>query len=205
MSMDTREVRDLAVATLGLGFAFAVLFFSGGRPGFVLTPEFVPAFAAATVLTAVSFVPHEMGHRVSARAIKSYAVFRMWTPGVVIAVLSSFLGVVFAAPGGVEMYTKKGERYGHWDPNLTVKQIGLVAVIGPLMNVMIAVIFAFLAGTFTVTLQGQDLLVLGTRLNAFLAIFNLLPFHPLDGYKVMRWDTPLWFLVMLLSILLFFL
>lgn len=203
--MKGRELRDITVSTLALGFAFAVLFFGDSSPGFLLTGEFLPAFAAATVLTAVSFVPHEMSHLVSARATKSHAEYRMWNPGVVIAVLSSFLGVVFAAPGGIQMHTLKGERYGHWELNLTVKDIGLVAVLGPLMNIMLAVIFAFLAGVFVLTFQGQNLLVLGSRLNAYIAVFNMIPFYPMDGYKVLRWDSRLWLFVLLLSVLLFFL
>ncbi|MDY6768939.1 MAG: metalloprotease [Candidatus Nanohaloarchaea archaeon] len=203
--MNGEEVRDLAISTAALGAAVAVLFFGDSRPGFLLDPAFLPAVAAATGLAAVSFIPHAMSHRVSARAIKSYAEYRMWTPGVIIAVLSSFLGVVFAAPGGIEMHTRKGERYGHWEPELTVKQVGLVAVLGPLMNVMLGVIFAFLGDVSAVTFQGKNLLVLGTHMNAFLAAFTLLPFYPLDGYKVMRWSTPLWLFVLVLSGLLFFL
>lgn len=205
MSLSQREVRDLVISTVGLGLAFTILFFGDSRPDFLLTREFLPAFAAATALAAVSFIPHEISHRVSARATKCYAEYRMWTPGVIIAVLSSFLGVVFAAPGGVEMHTRRAERYGHWESKLTVKDVGLVAALGPLMNIMIAVIFAFLADAFTITLQGHNLLVLGIHLNAFLAVFNMLPFHPLDGYKVLRWNTPLWLFILLLSGLLFFL
>ncbi|MFB6265560.1 MAG: metalloprotease [Candidatus Nanohaloarchaea archaeon] len=204
MSID-RELKDIAVSTLGLGFAFAVLFFGNSRPGFLLQSGFLPAFAVATALAAVSFVPHEAIHRVTARALNAYAEYRMWSPGVVLAVLSSFLGVVFAAPGGVELHTKKGERYGHWVTNLDMEQIGTIALVGPLMNIVVAVIFAFLAGSFSLSFQGSDLLVLGSRLNAFLAVFNLLPFHPMDGYKVLRWSTPVWLVVMVLSVLLFLL
>lgn len=203
--MNEEEARDLVLSTLGLGLAFTVMFFGEGDPAFLLSPAVIPAFLVVTGIVALSFIPHEMSHRVTARATKCYAEYQMWTPGVIIAILSSFLGVVIAAPGGIELYTWKGERYGHWEPELTVKDVGLVGVLGPLMNVMIAVIFAFLAEAFTITMQGQNILLMGTELNAFLAIFSLLPFHPMDGYKVMRWNTPLWLMVLLLSGLLFFL
>jgi Zn-dependent protease len=200
-----RELKDLGISTLGLGFAFAILFFGDSNPRFLLQPEFLPALAVATGLAAASFAPHEAIHRVTARALNAYAEYRIWNPGVVLAVLSSFLGVVFAAPGGVEMHTKRGERYGYWAPTLNINQIGVIAVVGPLINMMIAVILAFLAGGYTVAFQGTNLLVVGSHLNAFLAVFNLLPFYPMDGYKVLRWNTLIWAVVIILSVLLFFL
>lgn len=204
--MNTEEIRDMAISIVALGLAFAVLFFGDGEPGFLATPEVLPALVAATALAAVSFLPHVFSHRVSSRAIKAYGEYSMWKPGIVITVLSPFVGpFVFAATGGMEMFTKKGERYGHWEPHLDIEQIGLVAVLGPLMNVMMAVIFAFLAGAFTVTVQGQNLFFLGTQMNAFLAVSTMLPFYPLDGYKILRWETPIWIFVMVLSLLLFLL
>jgi Zn-dependent protease len=38
----------------------------------------------------------------------------------------------------------------------------------------------------------QLICVLGTRINFFLAAFNLLPIPPLDGSKVMSWSVPIW-------------
>ncbi|MCJ7478556.1 MAG: metalloprotease [Candidatus Nanohaloarchaeota archaeon QJJ-7] len=201
----TRELRGLGISILGLGFAFAVLFFGDSSPRFLLQPEFLPALVVATGLAAASFTPHEAMHRVTARALNAYAEYRIWKPGVVLAVLSSFLGVVFAAPGGVKMHTKRGERYGYWAPTLDIDQTGVIAVVGPLINVMIAVILAFLAGSYTIMFQGTNLLTVGSNINAFLAVSNLLPFYPMDGYKVLRWNTFIWAVVITLSILLFFL
>lgn len=199
------EIRDLSLSTVGLGVAFTLLFFGGENlDEFLFSWRVIPAFLASTLLVAISFIPHEMAHRVTARSMNAYAEYVMWTPGVMLAVLSSFLGVVFAAPGGVRMYTRSGERYGLTVPDLELKMIGYVAIVGPLINISLAVLFAFMSVPITsLELYGVNLLVLGSRVNGYLAIFNLLPFYPMDGYKVLRWNSPVWIASMVMGILTF--
>jgi Zn-dependent protease len=45
---------------------------------------------------------------------------------------------------------------------------------------------------------------IGARLNLWLAAFNLLPFPPLDGFKVFSWKPAVWALVALPSLALSF-
>ena len=40
-------------------------------------------------------------------------------------------------------------------------------------------------------------------LNAFIALFNLIPFGVLDGRKIMEWKKPVWALMFLTSIAFF--
>lgn len=200
-----QEFRDLVVSMVALGVAFAVMFFGApDRIAFLLSPAFIPAAAVATVIVAVSFVPHEMAHRVTARAIDAYAEYEMWTPGVVLAVVSSLLGVVIAAPGGVVLSYMPSERYGQWS-GFVPKQHGIIAVVGPLMNLSLAVIFAFAANFGGPLFMGQNVFALGALVNSYLAVFNLLPFYPLDGYRILRWNESTWIGAMVLALLTFLL
>jgi Zn-dependent protease len=72
---------------------------------------------------------------------------------------------------------------------LTERENAFIAVAGPFTNVVLAGVFlplflltdgsgGFLAGV------GQ----LGVTLNAVLAAFNMIPFGPLDGRKVLSWS-----------------
>lgn len=205
MNIGREEFRDIVLSTLGLGVAFTVMFFGApDRLGFLLSPAFIPAFIATTVVVGVSFAPHEMAHRVTARAIEAYARYEMWTPGVILSILTGLLGVAVAAPGGVVLSYNPADRYGRWS-GFNPKQHGIIAVVGPLMNLSLAVIFAFAANFFAPTVQGQNLLVMGARINGLLAVFNLLPFYPLDGYRVLRWDEALWIGTTVLALLTFLL
>ncbi len=203
--MNTEEVRDITISTVAIGVGTALLIFGDGSPSFLLSATVIPAVAVSTVIAGIAFLAHVVSHQVSARALKSYAEYRQWTPGTVITVLSPFIGILAAVPGGIEMHTVKGERYGHYEPKLTVKQVGLVAAIGPLVNIMLGVIFAYVADVATLPFLGENLFHVGAMVNAFIATFTLIPFYPLDGYKLMRWHTPFWAFTLALAGLLFLL
>jgi len=51
-------------------------------------------------------------------------------------------------------------------------------------------------------LQGfaSSLLFFIAYINAFLAFFNLIPFGPLDGRKIMAWRIDIWIVLLLISL-----
>jgi len=65
------------------------------------------------------------------------------------------------------------------------KDMAIVGIAGPLTNIFLALIFAFLFKTLSPILPlNQDIFVFLIRINLVLAIFNLLPIPPLDGSRV---------------------
>lgn len=77
------------------------------------------------------------------------------------------------------------------------RDMALVALAGPLSNLLIATIlalfFKLLLGTFGVWKPGDlgpDILVAAIGFNLLLAAFNLIPIPPLDGSRVMAWLLP---------------
>ena len=85
----------------------------------------------------------------------------------------------WAKPVPVNMYRFKNPRRG----------MAVTAVAGPLMNVLIAVVFLFLYGLLFRTLDGEGFVLEMIYLTAYIslsfAIFNILPISPLDGSKVL--------------------
>ena len=69
------------------------------------------------------------------------------------------------------------------------KDSALISLAGPLANILIAIIFSIFARIiFALNFASSDFLfsiaVSTVFLNVILGIFNLIPIHPLDGFKV---------------------
>ncbi len=175
------ELRDIAAAWLLLSLAFAFFMIRLSPYALLPDPTTVPPSLLATVFIAslltvgVGFLCHELAHKIVAVRFGQIAAFRADYGMLGLAVLGGLAGFIFAAPGAV-----------HHRGRITPREHGLIALAGPATNVALAALFLpllFVGGG--VSAVGQ----LGVTINAFLAGFNMLPFGPLDGATVRKWDT----------------
>ena len=192
--MKSRELRDLVVSALLLALAFGILF-SGGFEALSNPDRLISMFLLALVGVSAGFVLHELGHRFVARRFGCFAEYKMWTTGLVVAIMCSFFGFVFAAPGAVMIHpgVDPGGR-----PTLTKQRLGIISIAGPSMNIFLAIVFILLNGLYP-----SLVFSLGARINTWLALFNLIPFGPLDGAKIMSWDKKVWLAAIIITIGLF--
>ncbi|MDG6982822.1 MAG: hypothetical protein JRM74_05135 [Nitrososphaerota archaeon] len=177
------EVRDIVIAWFALGVAFTFALTSGGAflrgQGFNLS-EFVPFLGISLITVGPGFVFHELSHKFVAQRYGFWAEFRMWMMGLVLALITSLIGFIFAAPGATYI---SGQ-------NISEKENGIISIAGPLVNVAIATLFIPFA--YSSNLYLQLIGGYGSYINIFLALFNLLPIGPLDGAKVWRWNRLIW-------------
>ncbi len=169
-----KEIVDLLIAYTAVTFAFTSLYVIWGTRSFDFFIFILPITALATF---TGFVVHELSHKFVAIKYGYWAEFRLWKFGLLITIISPLLGFIFAAPGAVVvmgLYT---------DP----RKYGRIALAGPLSNIVMSVLFIVLT-----TLTGVRVLYYIAVLNMWLALFNLVPFPPLDGYKVFVWDKRVW-------------
>ena len=191
LTFSARELRDLAVAWVALGVAFAV-FLNRGILEAILAGSAPPeaallALALALSTAGLGFLLHELAHKVVAVRFGQVAAFRAEYGLLFLTVVSAFAGFLFAAPGAV---VHRGR--------ITDRENGLIALAGPVTNLLLVALFLPLA------LAGPGLLgTVGTQglfINLLLAGFNMIPFGPLDGRKVLSWSLPVYLLVAVPSI-----
>ncbi len=198
------EIQHIIIALLALAFAFSLVLFRKEifSAGFNYNFRF---FAETLIAVGFAFVLHELGHKFMAEKYGLWAEFRMWPFGLMLAVgmaLISKGSFVFAAPGATMIApireTKNGFVMKH--VNINLEKMGKIGLAGPVVN---NVLTLFFVGLFLVF--GFGVFKTGAVVNAWLAIFNLLPFAILDGQKIWSWSKGVWAAEMLISAALFFL
>jgi Zn-dependent protease len=194
LRFSSTELRDLVAAWLALGVAFAIFFAPGGGDAFVsqlLGGGGVSLLVVSLLTAGVGFLLHELGHKVVAVKFGQIAEFRADYGMLFLAIMSAFVGFLFAAPGAV-----------HHRGMLTEREHGLIALAGPAVNLALAVVFIpiaalGIAGGWTLLWEiGSK----GTAVNLFLAAFNLIPFASLDGRTVIGWSKVVWALTFFPSV-----
>ncbi len=184
---------------LSVGIAvFAVLFGFGGLGLLArLAQGIIWAYDAGVIVgLLLGFVLHELAHRQMAIRNGCTARFVLWSTGLVLTLLSGILRsmgfwLVILMPGYVSIIC-----FG-WGARSSLS----VSASGPVVNLVLALL-GILAYMFKIY---EPWFWYGfISINAWLAFFNLLPLHPLDGYKVMVEKPQLWLALFALSLILLY-
>ena len=169
------EIQHLFIAWIAISYAFALVLSYPPRPD-PLGSSVIHNFMLSLLTVGVSFLLHELAHKVVAQRYNMWAEFRMSSSMLMFAVgLAYMMGALIAAPGAVQIYGNYATR----------EQIGRIGAAGPLMNVLLALAFTPLVG-----MNGflGEIGSFGVLINLWLAAFNMLPFSVLDGKKVLAWS-----------------
>jgi Zn-dependent protease len=184
----SRELVDLVAAWLALGVAFTFFLERGLATGLLAgrfpAGEALVTLALSMATVGVGFLLHELAHKVVAIRFGQVAEFRADYSMLALAIGAGLAGFLFAAPGAVY----------HGGRRITPRQNGLIALAGPLTNVALVGAFAPLLFVGPLAAVGG----LGVAINALLAGFNMIPFGPLDGRKVLSWSKLVFALAFLL-------
>lgn len=199
MRFSGEEIRDLLKAWAAISLAVSVAFLGRDSIQAVGAPLLIRGFIIYAATFGFAFLAHEvLGHKFAAQKKGLFAEFRADDFFLVLAVILSFTGFVFAAPGATVI-----------SGVTRIQTYGRIAAAGPVVNIILALIFGLLARAgveLFVPLylgKGIELVNQSYQFNAWLALFNLLPLGVLDGAKVLAWDKRVWILLTGVSALLF--
>lgn len=150
-------------------------------------------FLAVFLMVAITFFVHDLAHKFVAEKYGASSQYRIWTVeriafyktrtrikpfplGIILAVFVALFSAgtwFFTAVESFVLETKRHKRVGKKFLELTEAEIALIALSGPLANILLAY-FLKIFGFF-------DEMIL---INSLFAVFHMLPFSSLDGAKV---------------------
>jgi Zn-dependent protease len=173
------EVRHLIVGT--------ALVTAAGISFLIRDTSSALALAIATVLFAMGFILHELSHKYVAQRYGLWAEFRVNAMGVLLTAISIVSPFKFIAPGAVVIS-------GFADR----ERMGLTALAGPAVNVALTTILLAAVPILT-SISIRFAVLYGAAINAFLALFNLIPLTIFDGKKVYAWNRSYWAIMFIAS------
>lgn len=181
-SKETSHLTIAALLVIGVGLSIAGF---QNFSDYSMLLVFIAVFAA-------SFFMHEMAHKIVAQRKGYWAEFRLTVMGAaltLLSIISPFFKII--SPGAVMVS-------GYAD----TKNMGKISIAGPTTNITLSAIF--LVATFLVP-QNPSMtwvFVVCAALNAWISLFNLIPFGVFDGYKVFLWNKTVWGLFFAVSVVL---
>lgn len=181
------EAFDILVSVLAISLALS---FSVSSLN-IEPSHFIFLMASFTITIGSGFVLHELAHKYFGIKYGAKARFQTWPTMLALALglaivpqIFGFRLPLFIAPGAVYIYSMR---------RISARENGIISLAGPAMNWLLAGVFFAVAMLVT----PESIIIfqvasLGAAANMGLAMFNLIPFYPLDGSKVMAWDWRIW-------------
>jgi Zn-dependent protease len=188
ITFSKQEILHIVIAMTVLTVAFSFAFVS--YPPLSHLEEVLAYLPISFIAIATAFFCHEMAHKYAGQKFGYRSEFRMYPQGLLLALfLGIAVGFVFAAPGAVQIFGR---------PNRD--EMGKISLSGPSMNLVLGMIFFILWLLSEGIVSSISFYV--AYINVFLALFNLIPFGPLDGYKIFQWKKEVWGVLIGIDILL---
>lgn len=174
------EVTNILKAWIAISIAFGIVL----NKGTLFSLGFVSMLLISALTVGLGFLIHEMGHKLVAQHYGCFAEFRSFDTMLLLAIVMSFFGFVFAAPGAVMIAGPVGR-----------KRNGIISMAGPSMNLVLAILF--LLGM--IFIAPSKMFFYGYLINTWLGLFNMIPFWNFDGKKILNWNKAVYAVMVVLA------
>lgn len=188
----SQEKRDIVIASVLV--SLVALSMIGSPGGIVSTLLILPSIISAglwwypTTLVIIflsSFMIHEMAHKFVAQHYGMWSEFRMLPYGYFLSAMAILFSIPVFGTGAV--FTS-----GSTSPDRDAKS----TLAGPLSNAVLASIFT-VVGVIAFLFIGLHfpfsyVIQYAAALNSMLGLFNLIPFPPFDGARIVLWRKGVW-------------
>jgi Zn-dependent protease len=182
-----KELKHLGIAALlVIGIGFSISLYNIRDSTWLMSAVF-------SVCLMSSFLVHELAHKIVAQKHGLWAEFRLTIWGAVLTLAAIFLPLFKIIAPGAMMISGPTNKWS----------ILKISVAGPITNIIFSSVFCGLSPIVQSISSGYStvLLFIG-YINAFIALFNLLPFGVFDGLKIFRVDKKIWAIAFIASLVL---
>ena len=173
------EIIGLAISIIVI--AFIISFKNWGTTAFNAASGLFNFFNAILIV-ALSVLVHDTGQRLWALSIGYRIEFKLWSFGVMIALVLAFVSngsLWFVVPGGFLIHHLAGHRLGWFRYGINYFGQAMVALAGPLFSLTL-LIFLKILNSFAPNPLIQKAIIF----NAVYIITSMIPIPPLDGSKI---------------------
>lgn len=195
------------LSELGIGWlisSFVILYITGELFSVIQEGRISDEMLIYLFVLGISFFTHELMHKFTAIKFGARAEFKLSREAILMMLIGIIIGFPILATGAVYWWGEASSSAG-------IR--GRVSASGPISNLMLAGVFLIFQGIGIFflpvsTVFGSILYnigFIGTWLNAFFGIFNMLPIGILDGAKVLAWDPKIWFSIIASLVIVMFL
>jgi hypothetical protein len=130
------------------------------------------------VVCLLASISHEGVHRLAGMALKIRSEYTIWLSGSALTLVTAFLGNAFGLQGFLLEQVEPGTP--KW-------KLAMMKVSAPLFSIAVAVCFA--AGNL---LYPNVIFQMVYSISGMFAMAEILPFKPMDGYDVRKWNFLVW-------------
>ncbi len=184
LTFSLAEVRDLFFSTLILSFVFS---FSAVFNTYL---EVFVNFFITFMFIGVSFLIHELAHKIGAEYFGADSVYKIWPLGLLIAILVGILSngaLIFFVPGIAVFSAYPKKRFGTGRVILDLDEDALISLSGPLASLLMVLLFKFFSPILPYNIW-QPMVII----NSWIALFSLIPWTPFDGGRIFFYNWLLW-------------
>lgn len=181
MFITIREIIDIVIMTFAIGYIFSTFIKREPVEGydpikFYQKNKFWEDLKFGAMIAAPAVVLHELAHKFVAMSFGAVATLHAplgWYLVIIVLRMLNFPLLFFV--GGYVTHT-----------GLPALQSSFVSVAGPLINLVLYLVFMGLIKFRLVHRKHYRLLGISAKLNLFLAVFNMIPIPGFDGYHFFR-------------------
>ena len=186
------ELKRLAIGSMIFGlvecsFIFTIFLYNPFWLFYFFLPKIVFYIVFLLIFSVFIYLVHELAHKAVAIHSGFLSEYQIYQEGAILSLLSIISPLKVVAPGVVMVYSSGVSR----------SQLALIALAGPISSLIIGGLFIALTPA-SMVLGISWVFITAGRASLDIALFNSLPFGPLDGAKVFRWNQGVWILLILL-------